>query len=174
MADAPQRIRDVVLPVLSTRDLELYDLELHSSLVRVIVDRPGGVDLDALGDVTRAVSRALDEADPIAHRYTLEVTSPGVERPLRTPEQFRRAVGEDVRVKTTPGVDGARRIDGVLVAADESGVTVREPDSAAEHTVAYGDIAKARTVFEWGTPAPASPGTHQRPGTSTRKRKPRS
>lgn len=174
MVEPSERIRDVVLPVLSTRELELYDMEMHSSLLRVIVDRPGGVDLEVLGEATRAISRALDEADPITHRYTLEVTSPGVERPLRRPEQFLRAVGEEVRVKTTAGVDGARRFQGVLVAADESGITVQEPDSGVEQTLPYGDIAKARTVFEWGTPASGTQSTSKRPGTSKRKREPRS
>lgn len=182
MADASERIRDVVLPVLSDLQLELYDVEAHSSLVRVIVDRPGGVNLDVLADATRAVSRALDDADPIAHRYTLEVTSPGVERPLKRPEQFIRAVGEQVRVKTSPGAAAssevdeprARRLHGVLVAADQSGITVQDSEDALEVTLPYGDIAKARTVFEWGTPAPTSQGAPTQPGKRKRKREPRS
>ena len=129
MAVADQ-VREIVLPLLSMHEVELYDLDVNGPLVRVIVDREGGVDLEALASVTRAVSRALDEADPIVHRYTLEVTSPGVERPLRTPEQFQRAVGEVVKVKTTPDVEGDRRVEGVLAAADERGITVR-PDAAA-------------------------------------------
>jgi ribosome maturation factor RimP len=174
MADGTERIRDVVVPVLSARDLDLYDVEVSSSLVRVIVDRAGGVNLDALGEATRAVSRALDEVDPISSSYTLEVTSPGVERPLRRPEQFVGAVGEVVRVKTIPGADGARRFHGELVAADESGITVREADGDAEDTLSYGDIAKARTVFEWGTSSPAANSTAKRPGKSKRKRESRS
>jgi ribosome maturation factor RimP len=165
MAVADQ-VREIVLPLLSTHEVDLYDLDVNGPLVRVIVDREGGVDLEALAAVTRAVSRALDEADPIVHRYTLEVTSPGVERPLRTPEQFRRAVGEVVSVKTHPDVDGDRRVQGVLETADERGITVR-PDAAAgsaagddaevadtvARTLAYDQIDRARTVFEWGTPA---------------------
>jgi ribosome maturation factor RimP len=91
------------------------------------------------------VSRALDDADPIGHRYTLEVTSPGLERSLRTPEQFARAVGEVVRVKTRSDVEGERRVEGVLSAADTDGITV------AERTLGYHEIERARTVFEWGT-----------------------
>jgi ribosome maturation factor RimP len=166
MAVADQ-VREIVLPLLSTHEVELYDLDVNGPLVRVIVDREGGVDLAALAAVTRAVSRALDEADPIVHRYTLEVTSPGVERPLRTPEQFQRAVGEVVKIKTFPDVDGDRRVQGVLEAADERGITVL-PDAAAgspavaegtevsdtvARTLAYDQIDRARTVFEWGTPA---------------------
>lgn len=154
MTTVADRVRDAVLPVLQARELELYDLELQSTLLRVIVDRPGGVDLESLGEATRAVSRALDAADPIAHRYTLEVTSPGVERPLRTPEQFGRAVGENVKVKTTVELEeGGRRVDGVLAAADADGITVTRSDGQ-ELKLAYSDISRARTVFEWGTPQP--------------------
>lgn len=161
MTDAAETVRDVVAPILAARELELYDIEVHSSMVRVIVDRPGGVDLDTLGDVTRAVSRGLDDADPIAHRYTLEVTSPGVERPLRTPEQFIRAVGETVKVKTAVELDGQRRLEGVLLTADQSGITL-EAEQGSNYTLGYGDIAKARTVFAWGTPRPSSPGSNRK------------
>ena len=139
------RVRDLVLPILSTHEVDLYDMDVQGPLVRVVVDRSGGVDLEVLSSVTRAVSRALDEADPIGHRYTLEVTSPGLERPLRTPEQFTRAVGETVKVKTKPEVDGERRVEGVLSTADGDGVTV------GDRTLAYHEIERARTVFEWGT-----------------------
>jgi ribosome maturation factor RimP len=183
-------VREIVLPLLPVHEVELYDLAVEGPLVRVIVDREGGVDLEALAAVTRAVSRALDEADPIVHRYTLEVTSPGVERPLRTPEQFQRAVGEVVSVKTVPDAEGDRRVQGMLAAADESGITVR-PDAgdaaataaadaegagAASRTLAYDQIDRARTVFEWGTPAkPGQPrgGRTTSPG-SKKKRERRS
>jgi ribosome maturation factor RimP len=160
------QVREIVLPLLPPHEVELYDLEVSGPLVRVTIDREGGVGLDALASVTRALSRALDEADPIVGRYTLEVSSPGIERVLRTPEQFRRAVNEVVKVKTTPDAPGDRRVHGVLVAADDSGITVRPADADAapegdgdeatgpvERTVAYGQIERARTVFEWGTPA---------------------
>lgn len=178
------RVRDVVLPALSTHAVELYDLDVRGPLVRVIVDREGGVDLDGLSAVTRAVSRALDEADPIGHRYTLEVTSPGVERPLRTPAQFARAVGEVVKVRLVPGGEGERRLQGELAAADGQGVTIRldpsdgaaadpDPEGPSERTVSYDEIERARTVFEWGAsrPKPGRPATS--PG-SKKKRERRS
>jgi ribosome maturation factor RimP len=139
------RVRDVVLPVLAPHDVDLYDVDVQGPLVRVTVDRDGGVDLDVLSAVTRAVSRALDDADPIGHRYTLEVTSPGLERPLRTPEQFARAVGEVIKVKAKPDVEGERRIEGVLDSTDANGITVEG------RTLRYDEIERARTVFEWGT-----------------------
>jgi len=165
------RVRELVLPLLADRRLDLYDLEMAGSLLKVVVDRPEGVDLDLLSDTTRAVSRALDEADPIAGTYTLEVTSPGLERRLRTPRHFAGAVGETVKVKLVAGATtagGERRIEGELVAADDGGIVVRtgiDDDGApVERRVAYGDIDRARTVFEWGPTV--KPGAARRPARS--------
>ena len=157
-----ERVRELVEPLLSARDLDLYDVELAGPVLRVVVDRPGPLDLDALGDATRAVSRALDEADPIAGAYTLEVTSPGLERTLRTPAHFERAVGEQVKIKLRAGAAEGddRRVAGVVAAADAEAVTVRlgdpgeggagEGGEAGERRLAYDDIERARTVFVWG------------------------
>jgi ribosome maturation factor RimP len=162
------RVRDLVLPLLSDRGLDLYDLEMHSGVLRVVVDKSdatrrdaddgrAGLDLDVLAGVTRAVSRALDEADPIAGRYTLEVTSPGIERALRTPEHFRRAVGETVKVRTVAGVADERRIEGVITAADEVGIVVRtgtgDDGEPVERQLDHAEIERARTVYEWGPAA---------------------
>src|ERR671919_1221587 len=152
------RVRDLVLPLLDDHQLDLYDVELQGPVLRVVVKNPPGrsegLDLDVLADATRAVSRALDDADPIPGRYTLEVTSPGLERTLRRPEHFERAVGETVKIRTVAGVDDERRVEGQLVAADETGITVRtgvaDDGTASERRLAYGDIERARTVFEWG------------------------
>jgi ribosome maturation factor RimP len=156
------RVRDLVLPLLDARDLQLYDVELAGQVLKVVVDRPGGLDLDAISDATRAVSRALDEADPIPGTYTLEVTSPGLERTLRTPAHFSGAVGETVKIKVVAGAAlaaGERRVAGELAAADADGVTVRtgtgEDGSPVEQHLAYADIERARTVFEWGPGAKA-------------------
>lgn len=150
------QVRELVLPVLAARGLDLYDVELAGSVVRVVVDggdRAAGLDLDVLSDVTKAVSRTLDEGDPIAGRYTLEVTSPGLERRLRTPRHFERAVGERVRIRTAPGIEPDRRIEGVLTTADATGIdveTVGESGEPSRRRLAYGDIDRARTVFVWG------------------------
>ena len=146
-----EQVRAVVSPVVEEAGLELYDVELGGALVRVFVDRPGGIDLASLDATTRAVSRALDAEDPMPGRYTLEVSSPGLERPLRTPRHFEAAVGTRVRVKTRPGVEGDRRVDGELVAADDEGFAVETVEGSRR--LAYGDVERARTVFEWG-PAP--------------------
>lgn len=151
-----EQVRDVVAPVLHERGVDLYDVELTGATLRVLVDRDGGVDLDALGELTRSISGALDASDPMPGRYTLEVSSPGLERPLRTPDHFRAAVGSKVSVKTLPGVEGDRRVEGELVDADDDAATVATADG--ERRVAYVDVERARTVFEWGPPPkPGSP-----------------
>jgi ribosome maturation factor RimP len=148
----------VLQPVVSAADLELVDVELRSGVLLVTVDRDGGVDLEALTDANRAVSAVLDNLDPIPGRYTLEVSSPGVERTLRTPAHFVKAIGETVTVKTRPQVPGDRRLRGELLAADDDGLELAVDDAAeGRMRLAYSDIDRARTVFVWG-PEPHSGG----------------
>ncbi len=149
-----ERVRDLVEPLLASRGLEVYDVEHGGATVRVLLTRSGGIDMEALGEATRLVSRALDEADPIPSQYTLEVSSPGLERPLRTAAHFRGALGAEVKVRLTGSAasDGERRLDGVLTAADDDGFTVRTA-SGEERRAGYADVDRARTVFTWG-PAP--------------------
>ena len=148
-------VRDAIAPLLAARDLELYDVEHTGGVLRVVVDAEGGVDLEALSEATRAVSRLLDELDPIGGRYTLEVTSPGLERTLRTRAHFARAVGSTVKIRTHPGVEGERRATGELVDATDDGIVVRLRDPAPgedpERSIGYDQIERAQTVFEWGT-----------------------
>jgi ribosome maturation factor RimP len=147
-------VRALVEPVCTDLGLELVDVELAGGVLRVTIDREGGVDIEAISLVTRETSRLLDHHDPVPGRYTLEVSSPGLERTLRTPTHFAKAIGRTVRVKTKPSVEGERRLDGVLVLADDEGIEVAEGDAAGpRRRVAYDDIERARTVFEWG-PAP--------------------
>ena len=147
------RVRAIVLPLAEERGLDLYDVEQHQASLRVLVNREGGIDIDTLTELSRSISRQLDEADPVAGKYTLEVSSPGLERPLRRPEHFAGAVGDKVTVKTVPGTEGDRRVTGTLLAADDDGITVRPEDGpeTGERRLAYDEIAGARTLFDWGT-----------------------
>ncbi len=150
------RVRTILAPLFAEYEVELVDVEHQGATLRVCADRPGGVDLGLLQDLSRDVSRLLDEADPMPDRYTLEVSSPGLERPLRTADQFRRAVDQVVKVKTLPDVPGDRRVDGRLVVADDDGLDVALADGTVRR-VLYTEVDKARTVFEWG-PAPKPKG----------------
>jgi ribosome maturation factor RimP len=155
-----ERVRTVVEPVVAAADLELYDVELAGGVLRVLVDRSGGVDLAVLGDVTRAVSEALDADDPLPGRYTLEVSSPGLERKLRTPAHFAAALGKKVRVRTVAGSEGERRLEGELTAADDDGIVVTAPEG--ERRLAFAEVERARTVFEWGPTPPPGAGRRSR------------
>src|SRR5579862_3302664 len=144
-------------PVVGALGLDLVDVELSASTVRVTVDRAGGIDLDGLAAANRAVSSVLDRVDPIPGRYTLEVTSPGLERRLRTPEHFQKALGTEIALRTVPGTE-PRRVHGELRAVDDEGIVVFGTEPAlGEVRVAYRDIDRARTVFSWGAAPAASP-----------------
>ena len=154
-----ERVRAIVSPLLADLGLEVYDVEHTGGTLRVTVDRQGGVDLDTIALATRIVSRELDHADPVPGRYTLEVTSPGLERTLRTPAHFQGAVGAVVNVRTLPEVEEPRRVKGELTVADDDGITIKQ-DDGVERRLRYDDVERARTVFEWGPAArPAKPGS---------------
>lgn len=152
-----ERVRDLIEPLVTAAGLELVEIEHGRGLLRVTLDREGGIDLDAITEASERISDLLDVHDPIpGGRYTLEVTSPGLERPLHTPAQFRRFIGTTVNVKTRPNVEGDRRIEGELTDADDEGIVV------AGRRLAYADIERARTVFEWGPTPKPKPGRRSR------------
>jgi ribosome maturation factor RimP len=149
---------DLLAPTVEALGLELVEAEVRTGLVKVVVDREGGADLESISETTRAVSSFLDRSDPLpGRRYTLEVSSPGVERALRTPRHFARAVGEVVSVRTVSGSEGERRVQGRLVEADDDGFVLDLGSPAGPRSFSYGEIERARTVFEW--PPSNAPGT---------------
>jgi ribosome maturation factor RimP len=151
MTGSTDTLTTALSPLLQARGLDLIDVELQGAQLTVFVDRDGGIGLDELGDATRDVSAALDEIDPIPGRYTLSVSSPGLERRLRTPAHFARAVGEKVTVRVDAGTAEVRRVTGTLTGADETGFVVSGPEVPdGEVRIAYDQIERARTVFEWG------------------------
>ena len=115
-------LTDALSPLLEARGLDLVDVELHGAQLTVFVDREGGIGLDELGEATRDVSAALDDIDPLPGRYTLSVSSPGLERRLRTPAHFARAVGETVTVRVDAGTADVRRVTGTLDGGGRVGV----------------------------------------------------
>ncbi len=127
---------------------ELYDVTWAPGLLRVLVDREGGIDLTTLATLSPQLSRLLDEAvpDPLPGRYTLEVSSPGLERELSSPAHYRRFVGTPINVKLTAAAagDGDRRFRADIEAADDEGFT------AGGRRLSYDDVELAVTVFEWG------------------------
>ena len=158
MAVSSDAIRALVEPALTSSGLELWDIEVSHDAVRVLVDRPGGIDLDSLASLAgRVVSPLLDEhpeLTPSGH-FSLEVSSPGVERNLRRVEHYARYIGTEISVKTSEAVAGARRHHGVLLSVDEQSVTLAPKDAPAGEVVVLPleRIERARTVLVWGPPA---------------------
>ena len=150
---ALEEVIDLAEAVARRRSLCLWDVELGGqpgrTVVRVFVDgEEGAVDLDTVALVSNEISRGLDLRDPIPGQYTLEVSSPGLERTLRRPDHFARCVGSTVVVKTREKLIGdSHRIDGVIVEAEEAGIKIAAADREVD--VPYDSIRSARTVFEW-------------------------
>ncbi len=149
------RVHALVDPIASDLELDVYDIERRGSTIRVTLDTlagsESGITLDTLSLATRLISREMDHEDPIAGHYTLEVTSPGLERPLRTPAHFQREVGKVITVRLRDSKAEPRRVGGLLVAADGETVTIQVvEDDGAQRDLRIAEIDKARTVFEWG------------------------
>jgi ribosome maturation factor RimP len=149
---ALEEVKDLAESVVRRRSLRLWDVEMGGSpgraIVRVFVDGDKGIDLDTVAEVSEEISRGLDLRDPIAGRYTLEVSSPGLERNLKSPDHFRLSVGRDVVLKTTDRrFAGGNRVEGVIAEADDDAVTL-DTDEGNYH-VPYDVIKSARTIFEW-------------------------
>jgi ribosome maturation factor RimP len=149
------RVHTLIDPIASDLELDVYDVERRGSTIRITLDTlvgaDSGITLDTLSLATRLISREMDHEDPIAGHYTLEITSPGLERPLRTPAHFQREVGKAITVRLRDSTADPRRIGGLLVSADEEQITIRlaETDDI-DRAVRITEIDKARTVFEWG------------------------
>ena len=141
----------LVAPVVEASGLELVEVtfrrEAGRKVLRVVVDREGGVDIDTISATAEQVSRRLDLEGFAPGPYALEVSSPGIERPLRRPVDFRRRVGDRVKVRTVTPIEGARNHAGALVSADAEAIVIAS--EGGELRVPYDGIASAKTVFEW-------------------------
>jgi ribosome maturation factor RimP len=135
-------------PTVEALGYELVEIEFSHSgegaLVRVYIDAPAGIALADCERVSHALSAALDAADPIPGHYRLEVSSPGLDRVLRTPEHFARFVGSRVKVQLALPIEGRRRFTGALLEAGEEGVTLDVDGTRV--LLAYRQIQKARLV----------------------------
>jgi ribosome maturation factor RimP len=147
-------ISTMLAPILADLKLELYDLDFNGGILKVTIDTPAGqaasVDIDQIALVTRLLGRELDHnEDAVPGRFTLEVTSPGLERVLRTAHHFNREVGKEVTVRFTSEFNGRRRLAGLLVAATDTTASVRIADTAETIEFPLSIVDKAKTVFVW-------------------------
>lgn len=154
-AELVERVTAIAGPVVAAVDVDLVEVEVRgargSRVVRVIADADGGLDLDLIAELSRDIGDLLDEEDLVDGRYTLEVSSPGVDRPLRTLRQFRRNVGRDVRlVRTREAIDRGEKgeVTGRLTAADDDGL-VLDVDGAGELLVPLADVDHGKVVLPW-------------------------
>jgi len=141
----------LVAPVVEAAELDLVEVTFHREagrrVLRVTVDRDGGVDLDTISTTAEQISRRLDLEGFAPGPYALEVTSPGIERTLRRPVDFGRRIGERVKVRTTEVIEGARNHAGALVSADAEAIVVAT--DGGERRVRYEQIVSARIVADW-------------------------
>jgi ribosome maturation factor RimP len=145
------RLWAVIDPYVADEGIELDDLDIVGKapgvVVRITLDAEGGLGVDRLAEMSRRLSRLLDEDDPVNGSYTLEVSSPGLERKLRRPSHFAKSVGRDLKVKSRQEISGEYVHRGVLVSADDDRFVVEVDGEDRE--IAYGDVVSARTVFTW-------------------------
>ena len=149
MADVAEQIWGLVGPYVAAEGIELDDVEVlgGGKLLRVVVDGDEPIGLDRIADLSRGISRLIEADDPFPGPYTLEVTSPGLERKLRRPEHFRKAIDSDVHIKTFTKIEDEKHHRGALVAADHDAVVVAV--EGVDRRIEMSDISSARTVFVW-------------------------
>ncbi len=153
-----EALRNVVETFLAAEAVELDDLTLKGGgkarMLKVVVDAEGGLDLERIADLSRGLARLLDENDTIKGSYTLEVTSPGLERKLTRPVHYRKSIGREVVVTTREAIDGENSHRGTLETVASGGVIVRVGEQARE--IAFDEVTRAQTVYRWE--AKAKPG----------------
>jgi ribosome maturation factor RimP len=158
MANLTERLKEKLLPLVKEQNLELVDLEFSSSgfrsILRIYVDKPGGVTIDECVSLSRKVSDFLDMEDFMPHRYNLEVSSPGLDRPLVKREDFIRKVGEKVRVFLKEPVDGKLDLVGEIKKFQEETLYLstqskggESGESEEERAVPFGKVLKAKIIF---------------------------
>lgn len=148
MSSKVDKITSHIEPAIEALGFELWGLELLSqgkhSVLRVFIEKEGGVNMDDCAAVSRQISAVLDVEEPIQGRYNLEVSSPGLNRPLYKESHYRRYIGENLQVKMRMGIDGRRNFKGELLAIDDSALTLRVDDE--EVRLMLSDIDKANLM----------------------------
>lgn len=146
-------VRNAVEGILARRTdgMELVDVTFRPEggrrILRVTLDRPGGITLDDCEEISNALSALLDQEDPIPQSYYLEVSSPGVDRPLVREEDYRRFAGQQVKITTYAPIDGRKNWQGELIGLSDGQVRLRVDQQLV--SIPYDKVAKARLVPQW-------------------------
>ena len=148
-----KQLSELLDPAITGLGLELWGIEFNTGerggLLRVYIDvADREVTIDDCERASREISALLDVNDPIAGRYTLEVSSPGLDRPLFTPQQFARFAGSEIKITLHAPISGRRRYQGKIREVDGDRIVIEQDDVSA--SIEYGDIAKARLVPDYG------------------------
>ncbi|MHB8840960.1 MAG: ribosome maturation factor RimP [Candidatus Aquicultor sp.] len=146
-----ERIEQLIEPVIERENLELVDVELIREAIglvlRILVDsKEDGISLDRLAKISQPIGAILEESGIITQKYTLEVSSPGVERPLKKPEHFKKFVGSNISVKTEKPIGKRKQFKGRLLEAGDKGFVIEVDGENFE--IDYDNVAKARLQVE--------------------------
>jgi ribosome maturation factor RimP len=147
-----QKTEAILLPIVDELGFELVDVEYVKEgstwYLRTYIDKPGGITIDDCEVVSRRLSDILDEKDYINDAYIMEVSSPGLGRPLKKDKDFKRSMGEEVEIRTYRMVDKKKEFTGILAAYDAETVTIEFEDGTTK-TFNRGDIALIRLAFDF-------------------------
>ena len=145
-----QDLHDLIEPAVNAVDLQLLGLELVTqgkhSVLRVYIDHPEGIKVEDCEKASQQVSALLDIEDPISHEYTLEVSSPGIERPLFFKAHYEQALGEIVRIKTLIKINGTRKFNGIIEKIEDDTVLLKCNDENIE--IPFAEVAKANLIIQ--------------------------
>jgi len=144
------QLSDLVAPVVESFGFELWGLQYvphgTSALLRIFIDGPDGVNVEDCAKVSRQLSAVLDVEDPIAGKYILEISSPGLDRPLFVPDQFKRYLQQTIKVKTNSAIDKRRKFKGQLVSVSEDDKKFTLEIDGENFDIEFLNIDKANVV----------------------------
>ncbi|MCI8667518.1 MAG: ribosome maturation factor RimP [Dorea sp.] len=147
-----QKTEKILIPIVEEYGFELVDVEYVKEgstwYLRAYIDKPGGISIDDCEAVSRRLSDILDEKDYIDEAYILEVSSPGLGRPLKKEKDFKRSLGEEVEIRTYRMIEKQKEFTGILKEYDEKTVTIEE-DGGNVRTFEKSDIALIRLAFDF-------------------------
>lgn len=144
--------KDLTLEILNDKDIYLVDVEYvkegSNMFLKVYIDKDGGISIDDCQEISRILSKKLDDIDPIEENYFLEVSSPGIDRPLKTDEELKRNINKDIEISLYSAINGVKKLTGKLLNVDENNITILE-DSQGKLNIERKSIAKINLAIKF-------------------------